>query len=241
MLVNELHQGGIRALMEWDSTLFDNMQLPEDVELDDVVDHILMKYGDAPLFSPNPDVVKFYIGRWSKRRLPLWERYKAAIELEYNPIENYDRNEYTKFTHGKATAHTGTITDKPSGTITDTPSGTITDSQDSSDEQLRAADNSSTYEGYDKNVHSGKTNERTYTNYKEERTFTNYQEERTFLNTDTDSGDDITDSRIHGNIGVLTSQAMLSAEVNLIRDGILDLIDYIADDWHSEFNLMIYV
>lgn len=239
MLVNEMHQGGIRALMDYDSTIFDNMQLPEGLDLTEMVDHILYKYGDAPLFTPDPSVVKFYIGRWSKRRLPLWERYKAAIELEYNPIENYDRNEYTKFTHGKATAHTGTITDAPSGTIIDTPSGTITDSQDSTDEQLRAADNSSNYEGYDKDVHTGKTNERTYTDYKEERSFNQYQEQRTFLNTDTDSGDDITDGRIHGNIGVTTSQQMLTSELDLIPR--LDLMDYIADDWHSEFNLMIYV
>lgn len=258
MLVNELHQGGIRALMGYDSTLFDNIQLPEGLDLTETVDHILYKYGDAPLFSPNPDVVKFYIGRWSKRRLPLWKRYKAAIELEYNPLENYDRQEYTTFTHGKKTTHSGTvtdatsgkITDQPSGTIVNTPSGTITDSQDSTDERLRAADNSSNYEGYDKDTHTGKTNERTYTNYKEEvsynqykeeRSFDQYQQERTYDNSDEDSGDDVTDGRIHGNIGVTTSQMMLTSEVNLIRDNLLDLMDYIADDWHSEFNLMIYV
>lgn len=239
MLVNELHQGGIRALLAWDPDIFANMVLPEGIEAADVEDHIIYKYGDAPLFSPDPDTVKFYIGRWSKRRLPLWERYKAAIELEYNPIENYDRNEYSKFTHGKSTAHTGTITDTPSGTITDTPSGTITDSVDSTIEQQRAADNSSTFEPMDKEINSGKTNERTYTGYKEERSYQNYHEERTFNNTDTDSGDDITDSRIHGNIGVTTSQQMLISELDLIPR--LDLIDYIADDWHSEFCLQIYV
>ena len=58
---------------------------------------------------------------------------------------------------------------------------------------------------------------------------------------DSNSGKDIRDVHIHGNIGVLTSQAMLTSEVNLIKDNLLDLIDYIADDWHAEFCMMIYV
>ena len=221
MLVNELHQGGIRALLAWDPDIFANMVLPEGIAAADVEDHIIYKYGDAPLFTPDPATIKFYIGRWSKRRLPLWERYKAAIEIEYNPLENYDRTELEKFTHGHTIGHTGTITD--------TPSGTITDSVDSTIEQQRAADNSSTFEPMDKEIDKGKTNERTYTGYKEERAFNN---------TDSNTGTDTKDSRIHGNIGVTTSQQMLISELDLIPR--LDLIDYIAQDWHSEFCMQIY-
>lgn len=224
MLVNELHQGGIRALMDYDSTILDGMVLPEDVDLNDVINHILYKYGDAPLFTPDPEVIRYYTVRWSSRRLPLWERYKAAIELEYNPIENYDRTEKETLEHGLKVSHTGTVTDAPSGTITD--------SVDASTEQVRSADNASDYEPYDKEIATGKSNERT---------FTNYQEQRTYNNDDTNSGKDIRDVHVHGNIGVLTSQAMLTSEVDLIRNNLLDLIDYIADDWHAEFCMMIYV
>ena len=164
MYVNELHQGGIRALLDWDNTIFDNMQLPEGVEIADVVDHILYKYGDSPLFSPDPSVIKFYVGRWSKRRLPLWERYKAAIEMEYNPLENYDRNE------------------------------------DFTNEAQISADNVSTYQPDTKTIVKGRT---------------------------------------HGNIGVTTSQQMLASELDLIPR--LDLIDYIADDFHNEFCLQMYI
>jgi len=93
MFINELHQGGIRAIVDYDNTVFDNMVLPENIELADVVDHILFKYGDTPLFAPDPEVIKFYIGKWSARRLPLWERYMEVSNAEYNPIENYDRYE----------------------------------------------------------------------------------------------------------------------------------------------------
>lgn len=93
MLVNELHQGGIRAILAYDRTVFDDMSLPDGIDLQEVVDHILFKYGDTPLFSPDPDVMKYYIGRWSRHRLTQWERFKKAVEAEYNPIENYDRYE----------------------------------------------------------------------------------------------------------------------------------------------------
>ena len=187
MLVNELHQGGIRALIDYDNTIFNNMVLPEDVSLQDVVDHIFFKYGDAPLFSPSPDVMKYYIGAWSRRRLPLWERYRAAIELEYNPIENYDRQEDSTHTHDITATNTGDVTSK------------------------RAADNSALWENYDQDVNNL---------------------------TNRDAGSVTISSHMHGNIGVTTSQQMLTSELDLIPR--LDLIDYIADDWHSEFCLSIY-
>ena len=221
MFVNELHQGGIRAILDYDPTVFDDMLLPDDVELADVVDNIIYKYGDTPLFTPDPSVIKFYIGRWSKTRLPLWNRFQAAVEEEYDPLQNYDRHEKKELTHGKKVTYSGTITDTPSGTITDSADYTSTDSM--------AADNSSTFENDTKKTVNGKTNEKT---------FTSYQEQRSFNNSDTNSGKDSEDNHIYGNIGVTTSQQMLQAELDLIPH--LDLIEFISDDWHSEFCLSIY-
>lgn len=243
MYVNELHQGGIRALIDYDNSIFDNLTLPEDLNDDDtkalLIDTILYKYGDAPLFSPDPSVVKFYIGRWSARRVPLWERYYNAITAEYDPLSNYDRTEKRELTHGKKVTYSGTITDGTSGTITDQPSGIVTDSIDKTTTNTISADNATTWQDDTKTTESGKANERTYTNYKEERSFNQYQEQRTFNNSDTNSGKDSEETHTYGNIGVTTSQQMLISELDLVPR--LDLIEYIADDWHAEFNLMIYV
>lgn len=186
MFVNQIFNGGIRALMDWDPTLFDGMSLPEDedqnpvVDLQDVVDAILFEYGDAPLFCPDPNVMKYYITSWSKRRLPLWERFVKAVTAEYDPLENYDRHEKydVDFTPGAIY------------------------------EQLVSADNASTYQPERQSKGMG--------------------------------GKDNThnEGRIHGNIGVTTSQQMLASELDLI--GRLDIIEMIADDWHQEFNLMMY-
>ena len=61
MFVNEMYQGGIRAILDYDNTVFDDMVLPVDpddnpVSLDLIVDMILYKYGDSPLFVPDPSV-----------------------------------------------------------------------------------------------------------------------------------------------------------------------------------------
>lgn len=180
MYVHELHQGGIRALLDYDNTIFDNMVVPEDIEVEDVVDHILYKYGDTPLFSPDPSIIKFYVGRWSKRRLSLWERYKEVIEQKYSPIENYDRYDKGSVEFSPATTYERTI----------------------------SADNASTYQPDSKDIRSGK---------------------------------DITGTELHshGNIGVTTAASMQREILDLIPR--FDLIDYIADDFKSEFCLLMYV
>lgn len=185
MFVNEMYQGGILAIIDWDPTVFDNIEIPEDEDgndvasLQDIVDHILMKYGNAPLFCPDPAVLKYYITAWSKRRVSIWERFYRAITEEYDPLENYNRHEKADDDFSPGATY----------------------------EQQISADNATTYQADRKSVSSGK-------------------DQRDF------------ESHIHGNIGVTTSQQMLQSEMDIIPK--LDLIDFIADDWHAEFNLMIY-
>ena len=235
MLVNELHHGGIRAVLYWDPTVFDNMQLPDDIELQDVADHILFKYGDTPLFVPDPAILKYYIGQWSKRRLPLWKRYKDAIEAEYNPLENYDRQEDVTTTRNNKLTKSGTISDAHTGTTTDTHTGSVTTENSGTVTDKRAADNSSGWENYDQQVPDTKVEA---TNDLTDETTHNDTIERTLGTTDTENGGEKIIGRIHGNIGVTTSQQMLTSELDLIPR--LDLIDYIVDDWHAEFCLAMY-
>lgn len=208
MFVNQIYQGGIRALLAYDNTLFDNFTAPTDpegtpVDLDLIINRILYKYGDAPLFTPDPAVMKFYIGQWSARRQPLWNRFYKSVLEEYDPISNYDRTEKTTdyLTHG----HTVTTDD-------DLTAGTSVENQIS-------ADNASAYQPDSKAINSGKD-----------------QRDISEKHTGIDKRD--YDSHVFGNIGVTTSQQMLQSELDIIPE--LDLIEFVADDFHSEFNLMMY-
>ena len=51
-------------------------------------------------------------------------------------------------------------------------------------------------------------------------------------------GSEIEHSRVHGNIGVTTSQQMLISELDLVPR--LDLIKYISDNYAAEFCLGVY-
>lgn len=120
MLYNELHQGGIRALADYDSTIFDNMTLPTGIpDTDDatkqaVIDDILLRHGDQPLMVPDPAVMKYYIGVWSARMAPLWLRYYNATVKSYDPIENYRR------TQQRTDGNTRTLNTNEATTGTDT-------------------------------------------------------------------------------------------------------------------------
>lgn len=232
MFYNQIYQGGIRALLDYDNTLFDNFVAPADpdgvqIPAEDIIDHIIYKYGDAPLFTPDPVIMKFYIGKWSLRRLPLWERYYKAVLAEYEPLQNYDRTE--KITDEMQHGHIVTTDDdlQHGHTVTtddDLTNGLTTENQIS-------ADNASTYQPDNKSINSGK-DERDISEKHTGKDERDISEKHTGKDTHT------INSRVYGNIGVTTSQQMLESELDLIPR--LDVIDVIADDFHEEFNLMIY-
>lgn len=284
MLVNQLVHGGIRAIIDADNTVFDNIVVPTGVDKDLLIDHIIYKYGDAPLMYPDPAVIKYYIGKWATRRLPLWVKYKAAIELQYNPIENYNRTEHhtEELYHSKSNTgtqdldKTGTIDLDKTGTVDLDKTGTI-DIDKTGDDTLEflgttkvetdnetltdiSAFNSGSYDPKDRVTLDGEQNT-SFTNRKDKTTYNtndettfNTNDETTFdtndkqtFNTNEQRTDNLTesgnhfltiDSNISGNIGTTTTQEMLAAQLNLIPS--FDIIDYIADDWHSEFNLLFY-
>ena len=227
MFVNELWQGGVKALLDYDNTLFDNMIVPAGISLDDVVDNIILKYGNAPLAIPSPDIMKYYIAKWSSKRLAQWERFKVAIEKQYNPIENYNRTETSE--NSVEYGHNIKTDDDLTHGLNIKTDDDLTHGL--STENTISADNASTYQPDNKSTNSGK----------DERDFNEIhsgKDERD-LN-ETHSGKDITkiSNNISGNIGVTTSQQMLTAELDLIPR--LNVIDYITDDFHNEFCLYVY-
>ena len=115
MFINELFTGGVRALLDADNTIFDGMVVPSGVSVADVVDNILLHYGDAPLFVTDPAVMKFYITKWSKKRLTQWTRFYKAITTDYNPLENYDRMEdWTNDTEESGASSTSSTSNRAS-------------------------------------------------------------------------------------------------------------------------------
>lgn len=233
MLFNELHQGGIRALLDWDDTLFDGMVLPEGLDDEDgvvrglIIDDIILRHGDTPLFIPEPTVMKYYITSWSTKMLPVFTRMWNACIAEYDPIENYNRNENATISKGntrtlnttEGTGNTRTLNTSRGTTGTYTTEASV------------SAENVSTYSPDNKTVETPNTAVADTGTITDQGAITN-------TGTIADQGADVISSNIHGNIGVTTSQQMLESELQLVPK--LDIIRIISDSWAAEFCLAVY-
>ena len=213
-----------------DSDLFDKLTLPEGVSKDTLVANILLQGGEFETLYGDPYFLQQMIGVWSDKWLPTFTKWVSALNIEYNPLENYDRQEdwtdqnyHTSNTSARRdSGNTRTFNNQDKRTI---------DTTAVSEDEVSAFD-SSVYQPSAKNtVDNDGTDTVDYSGtIKDE-----YGEGTSGLengnSTDTHGG------RIHGNIGVTTSQQMLQAELDIAK---WNLIEHITDIFMQEFCIMIY-
>ena len=134
----------ILGLYNYNSHLFDDMVIPAGVVKDNLVNNILMESAQLETYIPRFEMLKALIGTWSATRLDAWTKVYNALSEDYNPIENYDRNEeWTDTTNNTATS-SGSVLNKVNGY--NAPA--LTDSA--------KAETSDTTNGSGSNTHSGR-------------------------------------------------------------------------------------
>ena len=127
------------GLYQYDEDILNTLVLPNSFsneEKQTIKDNILIESAELELYWTNPDFLKVAIQIWSKKQCPVWDRLKEALELEYNPIENYDRLEHwedsatgsseTSGQHSLSGTNRNTLEDTTSTTGSDT--GTVSNS-----------------------------------------------------------------------------------------------------------------
>lgn len=203
------------GMYNYDDTLFDLLSLPEDIDKQTLVDNILLRSGEFEVLYPDMDFLKYSIGAWSRKWQRTFDRWITALNLEYNPLENYDRQE--DWTDYRDVSGTESSSSNGSSSTSGSTGSTTT-------HNVSAYDGGNAFTPRDQDVLSG---------------------------TDSSSGsssmsgsgshsldDDLTHSgRIHGNIGVTTSQQMLQSELEL---GLWNIYEKITDLFLTEFVLPIY-
>ena len=217
----------ILGLYNYDNTILDGISqgLPDvsSPTLEDVKQNILQECAELEIVISNPVLLKTLIGYWAKRKARGWARYYAAISASYNPLENYDRQE--SFTEQEIGNH---------GTTTDTD-GSSSETHDYSripnltTENKVSAYNVNTYQPHDQTTQTGTDRDAgtlTGTSSLDSETTGTYSRSKSNTN------------RIHGNIGVTTSQQMLQSELDLVDH--LDLCQKITEDFKREFCIMVY-
>ena len=255
----------INTLMfyHWDNSLFENFVLPAGMNYSLVVDTILLQTSDFPLIITDFNTLKYAIEIWSERRVFIWAKLLATREFEYNPIENYDRTETSTNTlnrrgygtvKGDGGINETTNVKIKNGEITHEIRGSYNDQNSGNDVNTEgvSAFNDIGFSDHEQSTltHGLKTT-RTYTNYAEVESYglpddiSNPTESETIRNknlsgerTDNYFDDTTTiNSRIHGNIGVTTTQQMIQQERDIVQ---FDVINYIVEDYKKEFCILVY-
>ena len=232
----------IMGLYNSDPTVLDMMQFPEgftDAQKDTVKENILIECAELEFLYPAPEVAKMIIGIWSKKELPYWTRvYKASI-LEYNPIENYRRNETETIEDGRTEEHSGSDTNTAGGSDTNTGSSTSLETNSGTDtvnnkitgfdsETLLPHDSSDTVHGHIINDTASGTNTQ------------QYGRTDTFLHGEKIEHEGTSERSVlaYGNIGVTTSQEMLTQEMEIAK--IIEVVPIIVESFKNRFCLMVY-
>ena len=241
------------GMYQYDKTLFDNIVLPDGIDKDNLVSDIMRNSGDLYPYYQVPEYLKRNITFWFARRLFDFSRMYESLRVEYSPIENYDRMEDIKREYKDSGTDTETLTLGSSTTSTRTGTDTDTMQGGGSTEKGVSAYNETGYTNREKDTETqNSTNTKQY-----DSTVTNTgsgtdTQKQTFDSTvtNTGSGSDTTktdygkqrteteNTRIHGNIGVPTSQQMIESEMSLRAK--YDISKIISREFEREFLVQIY-
>lgn len=220
-----------RFLHDLNDDLFENLVLPEDVDKDTITENILLRGGEFEVLYSDPYFMKDAIGLWSRKWNRTFTKWVEALALEYSPLENYDRKEDYTDTLNKGISTNSTRNSNNTRTFnntdTTTPKTTYTE-----ETQVSAFDSSSYQPSQqvtttptslgDTIAHSGTIKDTSGEGVK---------------GSEKEKSKTIHDGRIHGNIGVTTSQQMLEAELSISE---WNLYEHITDLFLSEFVIPIY-
>lgn len=209
------------GLSQYDPHLFDNVILPSELDKDICINNILNKSGDLFLYYQVAERAKKQIEDWFEMHYLGFERMIQALLMEYNPIENTDRYEDESLTADTTSQNKASGSDNTQASGSDNTQASGKDTVTTDNESKVSAFDSSTYQPKEK--FDG-----------EEETAYGRKDTSTYGRKDTMTYGRIDDGKsnsathrvlhTHGNIGTLTNQSMVEAELELRIYNIYDVI-----------------
>lgn len=221
----------ILGLYNYDTSIFENLTLPDELDVATAIDSIIFDNAELEIMYPEPSTMKFLIGLWSSRESPLWERLYNAMQLEYNPIENYNRTE--TWTDSETEENTNTGSETGQGTESNSESSSATNSGNSTNTHKVAGYNDTTLTNANSDTATAtETGSGTLENEKENSHSLSKSETGEREKTASHNGN------VSGNIGVTTSQQMLQQELDIVPK--LEIYKVISESFKKRFCLMVY-
>lgn len=194
------------GLYQYDNTIFNELVLPEGMDKQLYINNLLMETAEMEVLFSNPATMRSVIGIWSSAHLDSWAKMWNTTKLEYNPIENYDRQE------------DWTDNNKTNSKVQSKDVGT---GKNHSTDISKAA-------GFDSgNLVTSGQNDNDSNN-----------ESTQIGNSEGNSNEELKHTgRVHGNIGVTTSQQMIEEE-RRVADW--NMYEYLIDKFKQQFLLLVY-
>lgn len=221
-----------------DKDLFANLTLPAGISKDDVVNNILLKGGEFEVLFSNPEFLENMMLLWSNKNKWTFEKWIKAINIEYDPLYNYDRME--EYTDTRTDAETVKRELSNSEDISKEENVSAADQSESSGTgettNTKSAYDSASYTPHDKS-NSSSTGSNVSTS------LTNVDGTQHNSTTGSDNSNKLSNgvlehkAHLYGNIGITSSQTMLKEELEIAK---WNLYDQIADLFIQEFCIYTY-
>lgn len=217
---------GLENYLNPERSLFDKLTLPDGIDKETLIGSIVLRCQEFELLYSDPEFLIDAINIWGRKNYRTFDKWVKALNIEYDPLYNYDRTEEYEDVHEGDFSREGSVDSSGSNTRTDnlttTPGTTVTHSEKAyndqgfTETQKDAQTGSITNTGTVGNAYSdGVDNDESGTDH--------------YKNTHK--------ARLFGNIGVTTSQQMLTSELDVAR---WNLYEHIADLFCNEFCVMVY-
>ncbi len=229
----------IAGLYAFNPEVFSLMELPTGVDRETVIHNILLECEQLCLLYPDYDFMKSALGYWSASQLPTWERVQKLTELEYNPIENYDRYE------NEAAQEDNRSNRSRNENRSNTGRSNAASQEHSEGTSNTTTNNLEKVAGYNTTtLDTQRGNDSTNAANSAGNNTQASQVESTGTETTTGS-DNGQENRnrarqlhIHGNIGVTTTAQMMEGELGVYPK--INVVDYIVRAFKSRFCILVY-
>lgn len=237
----------------------DCFYFPDDSLRDDFLNYFLLEYGEFTPIYQQPEMLITHITALSKALKHTIDKLYATLSLEYNPIENYDRHENSTDTveseknvsgeMDNTLTYSGGETTTYSGGETTTYAGSETDSREPHQiEHKVSADNTGDYFPSSLDAENGDINTKTFNNRTDSTAYSNRNDSKQYNNRyDVTRGNNSNEealnqtnthaARIHGNVGVTTSQQMIESERQLV---LFNFFDVVAGLYGEKLCILLY-
>lgn len=184
------------GLYNYDNTALDNLSFPAGIDKDTAISTILLRCGEFELIYPNLDFMRSMCDIFSKKHAWTFKKWIDAINISYDPLNNFDRHEDYSDTHSGTDTTTGST------------SGSTSPAQTTETNEVSAFD-STGYQPKEQN----------------KLTVNAAGSDSSSSSGSMTHGEVIEHTgRLYGNIGVTTSQQMLQSELDIARFNLYDQI-----------------